>query len=117
MVCLWTGCCEVFEDGFWSGRSPARGGVEIDVRVGREGGAEVRGKVGDGDGVVGAEDGDCFVVVCSSRGGWDKREKVEMAIYLAPSHCSLTGSRPRLKRVILYPRDEEAFSERLVGVG
>jgi len=82
------------------------------VRVGGEGGAEVRGKVGDGEGVVGAEDGGCFVVVCSGRGGLDKRGRVGLEMYLAPSHCSLTGSRPRLKRVILYPRDDEAFSER-----
>ena len=82
------------------------------MRVGRKGGAEVRRKVGDGDGVIGAEDGGCFVVVCSGRGGLGKKGKKGLVIYLAPSHCSLTGSRPRLKRVILYPLDEETFSEK-----
>ena len=39
------------------------------MRMGGESEAEVRGKVGDREGGVGARDGGYFVVDCSGRGG------------------------------------------------
>ena len=39
------------------------------MRMGGEGEAEVRGKVGDREGGVGARGGGYFVVDCSGRGG------------------------------------------------